>query len=454
MYSKEEKLLNQLKSDYDTIGIPENIDDFIRRGLVEHPKRHSTNKYIKYATAAVVAVLFLLTASIRLSPVFADYLQDVPIFKYIVRLVNYDKGLKAAVENQFIQHINRSVEHENIKFTIDSIIIDQARMIIFYTLENNSEYKFLSMGIINFKDAQGENIPVSCGYGYASEKETFRKIQERINVSFSEGISIPDVIGIEMELHGKSTDQPGSGKLLPYIWKIDIPVDKSRFEKLKQVYKMNQTVEIGGQNILIQDATVYPTKIALDISFAEDNSKQIFQLENARIVNERGERLSTLTNDVFASHIGENQIKLYFESDYFNPSESLYLLADSVRALDKGKLDVVIDMKQQKLIKTPDDLLSLYTITKESDETTLDFTLGFHSDDKYLHHSYLSAAKVYDSTGKELTVSRTSNFWRNSPTEQEHILITLKGTDFDSPLKIILNDYPTRIEESIKVKIK
>lgn len=454
MVMQEEKLLLELRIDYDNIPIPSNIDDFILQGIKAKPKAKRSAIILRYTATAAAIALFLLAAAARISPVFADYLDDVPVLKYIVKLVNYDKGLKAAVENNFVQNIGVSDEHAGIKFTVDSVIVDEARMIVFYTLENNSEYKSIGMHNVKFTDKDGKELPIFCSFGFLPDKAEAKKIQDKISVSFEEGLSIPDIIYLEIELWENDTGNAANSKQLPYTWQLDIPIDKRRFENLDQIYNVNQTIVVEGQRITINKATVYPTRIAVDISFAEDNTMKIFNFEDSKIVNAKGEILSTIMNDVYASHISDNEIMLYFESDYFSKPEDLYLQIGSIRALDKDKTDVLVDMEKGELLKAPDGRLTLQNITEASDETTITFLLN---GDKFLKDQtryHISTSGVYDKTGKELKVTSTSNSQRTAEDSLQIIEITIENTEYESPIKVILNDYPNRIKGDFKIPIK
>lgn len=455
MLNGEEKLLNSLKADYDNITIPENIDDFIKKGMVKHSKKKKVYQFARLASTAAVIALLILAVTIRLSPVFADYLQDVPVLKYIVKLVNYDKGLKAAVENNFIQNIGVSDEHAGIKFTVDSIIVDEARMIVFYTIENNSEYKSIYMNKAGFTDTGGNDLEISCSFGFMYDKAKSKKIQDKINVSFAEGISIPDTMRLKIGLLERYEEPGVKPEQLPYTWQVDIPIDKNKFKNLKQIYNVNQTIEVEGQKITINKATVYPTRMSVDLSFAEDNTKRIFSFENITIINAKGETLPTVSNDVIASLISDDHMILYFESDFFNNPESLYLHIGSIRALDKDKVGVLVDLDEKKLLKAPDERLTLKDITISPDETNISFLLKGDVFQENQTRFSVSSSGVYDKNGKKLKVLSTSNSQRNNPEDpNQEILITLENGSYESPIKVMLNDYPSRIKGNLKIKLK
>ncbi|MDF2840954.1 MAG: hypothetical protein K0Q99_1726, partial [Clostridia bacterium] len=247
MQYKKEKKLSELRNCYDTISIPSNIDEYIMRGIKQNPPSRRIGLRLRPLSIAAVIAFFLFLSLIRVSPVFADYLADVPVLKYIVKLVNYDKGLKSAVENNFIENIGAFDEHGDIKLTIDSIIVDQARMIVFYTIENNSSHQFLELRKVDITDKAGKPLEAGYSYNFFYDSLDQRRIQDHINLSFVENSVIPDRIHFAFELHHKDGPDSIHTVQLPYVWQFDIPIDKSKFENLNEVYDINQTVEIEGQ---------------------------------------------------------------------------------------------------------------------------------------------------------------------------------------------------------------
>ena len=458
MQYKTERALLESKVDYDNITIPNNIDEYIQRGIKKYPSYKRIGLRLRTPSIAAAIILFLLISMIRISPVFADYLEDVPILKYIVKLVHYDKGLKSSVENKFIQTIGVSDEHEGIKFTIDNIIVDAARMVVFYTIENNSQYKYLEMSNVKFTDETGKSIEAGYGFGISYDKQELRKIQDNLKVSFVESTIIPETIHLQVEFHQKDTPMnyvvnPNRIKL-PYTWQIDIPVDKNKFANMKEVYDINQTVEIENQKIIIEKAIINPTRIEVQLAFPEENSKKILRFEDIKIVDEKGEEFATITEDVSATMPDDNHINLYFESNYFSKPKELYLQLGSLRALDKDKLDVVIDTDKKQILKGPDDRLSLDNITFVNGETMLQFLLntdGVMADDS---NYFIFATGIKDKNNIEYNAS-IGSVVNSDTSNNQRLFVTLPGImKFTSPINLTIVDYPSRIIGDLKIKLK
>lgn len=455
MQYKEETKLLESKIDYDHITIPNNIDEYIIRGIKKYPKAKRIRLRLRTPSIAAVIALFLLTSMVRISPVFADYLDDIPILKYIVKLVNYDKGLKAAVENDFIQNVALSDEHGDIKLTIDSIIVDEARMIVFYTIENNSNYNFLDIETIDFTDEAGKIIEAAYSYSFLYMEGVQHTIQDNIKMSFVENSSIPDMIHFNLEMNYKDApDSLDAGKL-PYVWQVDIPVDKSKFENLKQIYDLNQTIEIENQKINFKKAIVSPTRIELQVEFPAENTKKILRFDNLKILNEKGEALNSIINDVNASMPDENHVNLYFESNFFSKPQELYIQGSSIRALDKDKLDIIVDVDKKLLLEAPDSNIELKDITDTAGGTDISFLLNTDEvlDNKFSYFVFTHNAT--DASGTEYEIGRASHSGISDSAFNQEVVVTVpKNINFKNPLKITIEDYPIRIRGDFKIRIK
>lgn len=458
MQYKEETKLSESKVDYDNITIPSNLDDFIVRGIKKYPKAKRIGLRLRTPSIAAAIVLFLLISMIRISPVFADYLANVPVLKYIVKLVNYDKGLKSAVENNFIQNIGVFDEHEGIKFTVDNIIVDEARMVVFYTIENNSQYKYLEMSNVKYTDKAGKNIEAAYSFGFFYDNQEQHKIQDNLKVSFGESTIIPEMIHLEVELYQKDTPENyvinKNKTKLPYTWQIDIPVDKSKFANMKEVYDVNQTVEIENQKISVEKAIINPTRIEVQLQFPEENAKKILRFENLKIVDEKGETFATINNDVSATIPDDNHINLYFESTYFNKPKELYLQIHNLKAIDKDKVNVIIDTDKKLILKGPDERLVLEDIKFVNGETEIGFLLKTDGVSDNNSNYFVFDHKIKDKYNIEYnaTIGFAAAFDTNN---NQKIFVTIPGImKFTSPLNLTIVDYPSMIKGDFKIRIK
>ena len=275
------------------IPIPTELDDYIRKGFAKGIKAQKTQQFRKWSTLVACFLLVVLITSARVSPAVAAVLRQIPGLGYIVELINHDKGLQSAVENDFMLPLGISDEHENIVFTVDGIIMDEASLVIFYTMENKRGYGIVNSPYVELFDDMGEplkQVAISSSSSGNPDPDGDGKIHAQINVIFNDQTVIPNKLAMKVKLHeGVQNEPPKSSTQLSATWEVTIPVDKEKFAGMKTTYDIDQSVVIEGQKITFQKVTIYPTRSVLNVSYDPENKKKIFYFDDLTLVNEKGE---------------------------------------------------------------------------------------------------------------------------------------------------------------------
>lgn len=440
----------------DNIRVPENLDDYVKKGIALGVKKRKANRIKLTLNAAVICLLTLFTVSVRVSPAFAAYMVKVPGLEYLVRFINYDKGLQSAVENNFIQNINSSVTKEGIKVTIKDVIIDNSKAVIFYSIENQRDNKYIELANVNVTNEKGESINGGLNWGTTNpgENSSNKKIENKFDIDFFDGTVLPNKLCIDVKLrekdsYGAVTDR---NSMLASNWNFEIPIDRNKIKEMEKTYVLNQEVEVEGQKIAFKEVKITPTRIALKVEYDDKNTKKIFGFDDIAIINEKGETWGTMMNGVSGSIIDENHVILYFQSNYFTNPKSLYIRAGSIRALDKDKLTVVVDLNNNKLIKAPNDRLSLKTIDKNEEKTSIIFNLRVDDilDEKFGYFIFSDSFK--DADGKTYNYNNGGSSSDQSNIQQMIFKIN-SNLKVNGLIFLEINNYPERIKGEFKVKI-
>ena len=265
--------------------LPKDIDSYIINGIEKAKKKKRGIRIRRGAGIASILTLVVFFSMIRMSPAFASYISAIPGMDYIVDLIQWNKGLQSAVDNEFIQNINVSDEHQGIVFTVNDIIVDNTSMVVFYSIENKSQYKMPRINSLNITDERNSELKAAFDYGFAPYDGSV--YNGRLNISFpgdeDPDFMIPDVIKLTANMEVGDPNLPeGQSHVLDDNWKVSIPIDKSRFENMEKHYVIDQAVEIAGQRIVFENAVIYPTRVSVDISFDKNNTMEIFALETWR----------------------------------------------------------------------------------------------------------------------------------------------------------------------------
>jgi hypothetical protein len=159
MLDRDDLNMDKAKECYDNIVIPDNIDDFILKGMAQGKKHKIKSIGRIYKGIAAALVIGILVTSIRVSPAFASYLSNIPVVDRIIQFINYDKGLKRAVDNGLLQEIDVWDEHQGIKLTLHNVIADKARIVLMASLENDNG-RIITIDKIYLTDKYGKELPL------------------------------------------------------------------------------------------------------------------------------------------------------------------------------------------------------------------------------------------------------------------------------------------------------
>lgn len=432
--------LVDMKEHIDQLTIPSEIDESIRAGMRIGRMRRRNRFIMRIASYTACLLLLASVVSVRFSPVVAAYVSEIPGFRSFVQLIHYDKGLELAMENGFMQPLNLSDEHDGIKLTVDGILADESRVIIFYTMNNVDGRK----RVINLHSAKVvNNEDTSSSFGSSHFEENWESKQGTIDLLLRDGAGIPDTLKLELQISENNETVENTS-----VWRYKIAVDVEKFAGLKETYEINRTINVEGQRITFVNMIVYPTRIGLEITYDKDNTKKLFSFDDIRIEDERGETFGTIKNGVSGTAIDENRHIIYFESNYFSKPKQLYLRASSIRALDKNKLKVQVDLDRKELISRPDERISLVEIgPREGDQVILVFKMRNNDPLDNMRQYHLIQSGYKDASGKSFNSSQSGS-------STNEFFLYMNKEDYVSPLTLTIADYPTRIHGDINLRIK
>lgn len=438
----EERHLHEMKQHYDAVEIPDSIDDAILAGHRQGRKKRHKRMIMRMTAIAACLFIVIAAGAIRISPAFAAYVGSIPGMDAVVKMIRFDKGLQDAVHNGFIQPIHVSDSHNGVTFTVNNFIADDSRLILFYKLQAKDP-SHLFIESVNMRNAKGKKVPVAIG-NTPFTKSKNNRITGRLSFSYGDHAHVPNVAVVSIKVKNSKGVWSGS---------VNIPLNKKLFKSMKQVLPVHQTLIIQHQKIHFEKAVIYPTRIAVYVKFDPRNSKQIFGFDKLKLVDAKGETWSTITDGVLATDVSNNKRILYFQSNYFTEPRALYLEGSSVRALDKSQMNLVVDLKDHKLLKEPKDgRIKLYEVKKFDHKIRLGFTIRTN---KWNQFSSFMPTTYHDATGKTFSsILQETGSEADNGSNIKRIEITIKNEHFHGPLTFRIADYPTRLKKPFKIKIK
>ncbi|MEC0128685.1 DUF4179 domain-containing protein [Paenibacillus pabuli] len=424
-----EQRLNHRKTEYDAIPVPDAAaDQAVQTGIRQaaHRRKSRLRWYISSISAAAIILLF--TGCIRVSPAFASFVEQLPGMEGIVSMIRQDKGLMMAIDQSLLQKVGVTDEHDGTSVTVDGIITDESRMVIFYTMKGiiNSEKSDYDIDLL---DEHGKQLPVAFGYSSPLPTSDEDLYESSIDVSFTESLP-PQELTVIFKERGKETN---------HKWKVTFPVDHSLTKGMKKIIPVNQTMTVDGQRIQVNQATLFPTRLVLDIEYDRNNTKKIFGIRDLQLVDEQGRAWRT-----DSSSISGSGSSVFFESMYFSTPKKLTLQGSGLSAVNKDELVVNIDPSSGEIQGGPASL-KLLKSTVQGKNLILEFSIA----DAQNATSGLSFTNIEDSKGNPFDINEVG--W--SPSVFEARVVIKNGAAAKGNLTMEIYSYPDQIRAPFSIEI-
>lgn len=451
--NKEKINLEKLKEDHFQTKVPENIDDFIKSGIIKADKevKKKRNKKIISLVASFVLISFFI--SIRINSDFANALKDIPYIGELVKLINNDKSLQKAVENDYIQHIGKSQTFDGLKIEVEDIIVDETRMFLFYSIAADSGYKYVNLYNPELLDASGKDLKISSSMSYFIKPNLNESkiLRNKIEYIFPDDIKIPEKFVFKTQIATKEREKEEEPQLLENTWEIDFLIDLDKCNNLKEEIKVNKEISVYNQKFEISEITIYPTRLKIKVNFDKNNSMEIFDLINLRLIDENNEEFASIKNGISASGDNESGVVYYLDSSYFYKPKKLRLKFDGIRALEKEKLKVEVDLINKKIVNNNCDNFKFNKISKTEDGLQISFIVFQDDKDDMMYGIFSHDFK--DSRGNKYDVDYSGS---SSNQNKDYYIQTLniKEDDFVGNLIFNITSFPNYKYKDIDIKIK
>lgn len=450
MYEQEEKELREISHSLSHIEPPQEIDSYIqagiKRGKLKKKKKH--HSIVLFSNVAVVAIIAVLVMSVHFSPSFSRSASKIPGLSSIVHLLQGDQGIQDAVKQHYIQTINQSIVHDNVTVTVDHVIVDDSKAIIFYSVKAFGTHNFIGLSRVSVENDSGKQL--NAGYGVNPTGKRLSKgkvLRGQLQVDFTKQTVLPPKIIFKIKLAKSKNPRMSNPVVLAPTWQFTIPVKNKKMESMKHTFHSNKTVQVDHQKLIVKTVTITPTRIAVEVVYPSTNTKQIFGFDHLAIVDNKGVKRYPVAEGMASSNLTKNHEILYFQSNYFTAGSKLYLIGSGVRALDKNKTEVVVDLKNKKFLQAPKQL-ELISIKKKNKDLALEFSFASN---RTFGHSVL---------GDKMTDAHGTNFYQKQgstdflPHQQRINMIFGNGSKAKGPLHFTIQDYPSTIKGNFKVEIK
>ncbi|WP_201024398.1 DUF4179 domain-containing protein, partial [Sporosarcina koreensis] len=353
--TEEERKLKKWKEEIEKReGPAERLERAILIGF-ETAKRNRENKkrgFLKrglWSTAIAAILILTFITSIRVSPAFANAVSAIPGFSGLVDMIQDNKGIQMAIENEHYQIIGTTGETVRVKVTLEGIITDESSMIAFSTFEyNTKQHPYQYIKGYRILDTNGKEIANDHSFSTSWNPKNDLLLTSTTEIKFDGPVPTEEMI-LEYQFADDIRDDQ-------VIETIQIPFKVDLKPVKREQYAVNRTVVVDGQKIHIHSITIGPIKTAVEVEYDAENTKKIFGFEDLRIVDEKGEVWSSIINGVAASGTDNPDINIfYLQSNFFRETEHLNLQFNKLMAMDKDEAFIIVDTDKKEIVIQPQD---------------------------------------------------------------------------------------------------
>lgn len=338
--------------------------------------------------AAILMITFL--SSIRYSSNFAQAMYQVPIFKPLVEMVAFDKGMEDILANQYFEEINESQTLDGKTLTITGVVADESGMIISYKLQSDEDLAEI-FGVIPEVLQNNEPIQAGVSSSWSAQEEGTFEIENTFEISAPQGM---DYSSKDFELHASLRDRPDTVFEIPFTLKKEI--------KASEHYKIDKQVVVDGQRFTMNELVISPLRTEIVLSIHPNNTKRILDFGDIQIYDERQEQWGKIRNGTsgFGS-LDDEKFSLMLESNYFRIPKSITVEFSDIEVIDKKDEIIEIDFEKKQVLTQAEGVIKELEI---GDNYEIQYKV--FPTNKHTHKTYFS--EVTDANGEEF---HFSNAW-------------------------------------------
>lgn len=408
-------------------------------------RKEQRRKFLILPISSVAALLITFTVLVNLFPTFAYACGRIPLINELAKVVAFSPSLSAAVDNRYVQPIEKEQTINGITARIEYVIVDQKQLNIFYSLDSEvytgldffpqiepadgTEAGGFSISSGNPNTQNGELNYIRVDYvdrDMPGSLFLIAKVHDNSNYRGESPVRVEDSM-----LSDKKYEEPDIISEFTFLLEFD-PCYTAQGENIK----LNSRFNLDGQSIILENAEIYPTHIRFNFEDKEDNTAWLKSL-SFYLENEKGKRFEKVTNGITATGSPDSPMMVShrLESSFFSNSRELTLYITGVEWLDKDMERVKLDLASVKAERLPQGVTF-----ERAKRIGGDWILSFAAVQYKENTSYqLWSHNYYDEQGKEYTINSWSSGGNGYWDEKAQKYIETPNVFY---VEIPLKDYP------------
>ena len=303
------------------------------------------NRRIYKAAGSFVASFALFVVLVNFCTPVAYACSKVPGLRELAQAVTFSRSLTDAVKNEYVQPISLTQTQNGITASVEYLIVDQKQVNVFYRLTAEG-YETLDSQV-DFCQVNGErfasstsgpndyDVPVGQLQSATLElldSEVPGQLQFDIGVYTRDtGYNVPpEPVDVEDGLFRPPHWEPTELAYFTFLLEFD-----PTFTAKAKVYPVNQTVELEGKQVTVQQVEVYPTHLRVLVEDHPENTAKLQRLF-FYIETDWGMKFETESNGTVSFRLGDSNVTTYrADSTYFYKANRLRLVITGAEWLNR-----------------------------------------------------------------------------------------------------------------------
>ncbi|RCX18485.1 uncharacterized protein DUF4179 [Fontibacillus phaseoli] len=354
----------------------EQLDAAIRNGIQRGKQRRRRATFLRGSgiVAGALASFLLLLAVWQLGPpskpgaVLGSPGSTIP--DYVQTLMT--SNMQPAADHGLYQPVNRMAEIDGYRMTVDGVLADSRKMIVFFTTENLSD----SRSKMDFTpkllgpDGKEMSMPRFTSSGQAVPDKNIS--HSYYTVSFVEGWSTPDQFTFSGQF-SKDRDPDAKKATL----EVPVQIDSSKYADLERIVPINQSATIQGNEIRITEMILTPlsTIIRVKPDYSSPN-KGLWQIKDAKLYlgetkkNQFQYFLMVRQSEHNILNDKANLSALHYDSIYYSDWNKVTLRASRFTEISYSESKINIDTGKKE-VKTSNSVAQLEDVIQRKDSTEI-----------------------------------------------------------------------------------
>ena len=338
---------------------PDAMETVAERALTREKTCRKKRQIWGVPAGSLAACFALFLLLVNCFPTFAAACEGLPVLGELAEALRFDKSLRLAVENEYVQPLGLSQTENGITARVEYLIVDQKNVNVFF----------------RFYTSDGRSL--RAGYradtpGCVSVMENLDSLEDgalrRIGILATD--ELPDTLELTLFAYDGEYGSYEDADLAAEFH-FSIEYDPS-FTAQGEVVPVGTAFTLEGQTLTVDRAEIYPTHMRLIVQEAEENTAALASLD-FYLTDDRGHTYDAGAGCLIQMGTTEQWERCYLvESPWFQNGKRYTLHIRGGQFLSKDRPPVRVDLRAKTAEGLPDDV-SLKNIQRQSDMWIISF---------------------------------------------------------------------------------